>query len=433
MTYDLTAVRAQFPALALPHHDGPDGSAPRIYVDNPAGTQVPEIVLDRMRSALVDVRANTHGLFPTSEAATRLSEQAHAAMADFHHARSEREIVFGPNMTTLTFMFARLLGPRFEAGDEIIVTHMEHDGNNTPWRRMAADHGLVVRTLPFDRDTYEFDLAELDALITDRTRFAALNFASNLLGTINPIAAMCRRLRDAGAITYVDAVQYAPHGPIDVQALGCHFLVSSAYKWYGPHQAVLWGEEDLLASLRAYHLEVVADTTPDKFESGTQSLEGQAGVLGAVEYLEHLGRTVSDVHPDPAHDPALPERTRLVHAALRSMADHEVSLSERLIDGLESIDGVRIHGITDRSAFDRRVPTVSFTRPGLDPADCAAWLGRHGAYVWHGHSYALPVVRHLGLEHQGGVVRIGPTHYNTLDEIDTVVDLVGRYVRTVAA
>lgn len=424
MSLDLPAVRERFPALALPHDD-----RPRVYLDNPAGTQVPTVVLDRVRAAMVECNANMHGNFRTSQRATELSQQAHEAMADFYNAASPGEIVFGQNMTTLTFQMTRVLAPLFRDGDEMITTHMEHDGNNTPWRRMAAERGMVVRTLPFDRGTYEFDPADLDALINERTRFAALNFASNLLGTINPIKEMCRRLRAAGAITYVDAVQYAPHGPIDVQDLGCDLLVSSAYKWYGPHQGVLWGRQDLLQSLAAYKLSVVADQCPDKFETGTQSLEGQAGVIGAVEYLQWLGRSYGgDGGPDAGGSP-LPPRTREVHAALGAMADYEQALSERLVAGLQAIDGVRVHGITDRAAFTRRVPTVSFTRRGLDPADLATWLGDRGVYVWNGHSYALPVVQFLGLADAGGVVRVGPTHYNTLAEIDAAVELIDEYCR----
>lgn len=422
MSLDLATIRAQFPALALRHD-----ARPRVYLDNPAGTQVPTVVLDRMRTTMVEHNANMHGHFRTSDEATELVHQAHLAMADFYHASSEREIVFGPNMTTLTFQMTRVLGPRFQEGDEIITTHMEHDGNNTPWRRMAAERGLVVKTLPFDRDTYEFDLAELDGLITDRTRFAAVNYASNLLGTINPIPEMCRRLRDAGVITYVDAVQYAPHGPIDVQALGCDFLVSSAYKWYGPHQGVLWGREELLQSFDAYKLSVVPDECPDKFETGTQSLESQAGVIGAIEYLQWLGREMGAEHLSA--DTSLPVRTREVHAAMVAMAEYEHALSGRLIEGLQAIDGVRVHGITDPAAFARRVPTVSFTRPGMVPSEMARWLDGHGVYVWDGHSYALPVVQFLGLEQSGGVVRVGPTHYNTLDEIDTVVALAAEFLR----
>ncbi len=425
MRYDLDAVRSWFPALALAHDDHPH--RPRVYLDNPAGTQVPTQVIDRMARTLVECNANMGGSFRTSQEATALSHEAHAAMADFYHAASEREVVFGPNMTTLTFLMARALGPRFREGDEIITTHMEHDANFTPWWQMAAERGLVVKTLPFDRDTYEFDLDELDSLITDRTRLAALNFASNLLGTVNPIAEMSRRLHAVGALVYVDAVQYAPHGPIDVQALGCDLLVSSAYKWYGPHQGILWGREELLASLPAHKLRVVPDRSPDKFETGTQSLEGQAGVIGAIEYLQWLGTTMGAHHlASLGH---LRPRAAEIHAALMAMADYERSLSLRLVAGLQGIDGVRVHGITDPAAVGRRVPTVSFSRPGTDPAAVARYLADRGIYVWSGHSYALPVVEWLGLADSGGVVRVGPTHYNTLDEIDAAVACVDDFVR----
>jgi cysteine desulfurase family protein (TIGR01976 family) len=420
MTFDLDRIREQFPALALRHDD-----SPRVYLDNPAGTQVPRQVVDAMTRALVEYNANMHGNFRTSDIATELEHEAHRAMADFYHAPSDSEIVFGPNMTTLTFMMTRVLAPLFREGDEIITTHMEHDGNNTPWRRMAADRGLVVKTLPFDRDTYEFDLAELDALITPRTKFAALNYASNILGTINPIQQMVARLREAGAITYVDAVQYAPHGPTDVQALGCDFLVSSTYKFYGPHQAVLFGRREVLQPLDAYKLRVVPDQMPDKYETGAQSLEGQAGVLGAIEYLRWLGTTMGADHLLGLT--ALPQRTAEIHAAMMAMAQYEHSLSGRLIAGLQAIPGVRVHGITDPSSFDRRVPTVSFSKPGLDPAKVARYLDDHGVYVWNGHNYALPVIEWLGLADKGGVVRIGPTHYNTLSEVDRAVELVAAY------
>ena len=417
--FDLGQIRAHFPALALLHDD-----LPRVYLDNPAGTQVPNEVLDRMRNALVECNANMHGNFRTTREATALEEEAHAAMADLYNAASPAEIVFGPNMTTLTFMMTRVLARRFREGDEIIITAMEHDGNNTPWRTMAAEHGLVVKTLPFDRDTYEFDLAQLAALITDRTRFAAINYASNLLGTINDVKAMCATLRAAGALTYVDAVQFAPHGAIDVQDLGCDFLVASAYKFYGPHQGILWGRQELLQELPAYKLSVVADEPPGKFETGTQSLEGQAGVLGAIEYLQWLGRGMGAAHTPTAA--GLRPRTREIHAAMNAMAHYEVSLSERLIAGLQAIPGVEVHGITDTSALIRRVPTVSFTHPQVDPGALATFLDGYGVYVWNGHNYALPVVQHLGIG-PAGVVRVGPTHYNTLAEIDTAVELIGRY------
>lgn len=423
MTFDLDRIRAHFPALAL-QHDG----RPRVYLDNPAGTQVPHEVLDAMQAAMVGCNANMHGNFRTSREATELEHQAHAAMADMYHAASPDEIVFGPNMTTLTFMMTRVLGPLFQEGDEMITTHMEHDGNNTPWRTMAAERGMVVKTLPFDRDTYEFDLDEFASLITPRTRFASLNFASNILGTINPVPQMVAMLKAAGAITYVDAVQYAPHGPIDVQAIGSDFLVASAYKFYGPHQGILHGRREVLDRLHAYKLRVVPDVPPNKFETGTQSLEGQAGVLGALEYLQWLGVGMGAEHLGPLSH--LRPRTAEIHAAMIAMAQYEHSLSGRLIEGLQSIPGVRVHGITDPAAFERRVPTVSFSRPGTDPAAVATFLDEHGVYVWNGHSYALPVIEWLGLADAGGVVRIGPTHYNTLAEVDTVVELVRQFVET---
>jgi selenocysteine lyase/cysteine desulfurase len=237
---------------------------------------------------------------------------------------------------------------------------------------------------------------------------------------------MVSRLKAAGALTYIDAVQFAPHGAIDVQALGCDFLVASAYKFYGPHQGILYGREELLQDTPAYHLRTVPDITPNKWETGTQSLAGQAGTIGALDYIAWVGREMgAEFRPDA---PGLRDRTRDLHAGMKAMVAYEESLSERLISGLQQIPGVRIHGVTDPKAFARRVPTVSITADGMDPAEMATFLGDHGVYVWNGHSYALPVVEWLGIADQGGVVRIGPTHYNTLDEVDTVVGLVAEFL-----
>jgi cysteine desulfurase family protein (TIGR01976 family) len=313
MVLDIAKVRAQFPALALTDRGGP-----RVYFDNPAGTQVPQIVVDRMVSALIDSNANMNGNFRTSREATEISRQAHLAMADFFNANSENEVIFGPNMTSLTFMMARVLATQFSPGDEIILTQMEHDGNASPWRIMAEEHGLIVKRLEFDRNTYEIDLGLLDSLITPRTKFAAINYSSNILGTINDVKAMCTKYRAAGVLTYVDAVQFAPHGAIDVQDLGCDFLVASAYKFYGPHQGVLWGREELLNSLPAYKLRVVKDVSPGRYETGTQSLEGQAGTHGALEYMQWVGTTMGQEHlnDNPNHR----QRTREIHAGLKAMA-----------------------------------------------------------------------------------------------------------------
>lgn len=425
MKLDLPRIRSQFPALSLPHPDA-SGDRPRVYLDNPAGTQVPEQVLDRMRHALVDVNANMNGKFFTSREATALNREAHVVMADMYHASSPDEIVFGPNMTTLTFMMTRILGPWFAEGDELITTEMEHDGNQTPWRTMAAERGMVVKTVPWNRDTYEFDLDALEEAITPRTRIAALNYASNILGTINPVKEMVARLKTAGAITYVDAVQYAPHGPIDVQDLGCDFLVSSSYKWYGPHQGVLYANASLHDRLRAYKLRVVPDVAPNKFETGAQSLAGQAGVIGAVEYMQWLADSLGSEQLSPFR--YLPPRTAQIHAAMAAMVDYEKTLSERLISGLRSIDGLTVHGITDPADYDRRVPTVSWSHARVDPAALAVFLDANGVYVWNGHNYALTVIECLGLQDRGGVVRVGPTHYNTTEEVDEVVRLTAEFV-----
>lgn len=423
MIYNIDLVRANFPALSLQQ-----GNLPRTYLDNPAGTQVPRAVLDAMSEALVEFNANMNGLFHTSLRATESNAEAHRAMADFYNAESADEITFGQNMTTLTFHIARLLGPLFSEGDEIITTHMEHDGNNSPWRRMAADHGLVVKTLPWSRDTYEFDPSELERLITPRTRFAAINYASNILGTINPVAELVAMLRESGAITYVDAVQYAPHGIIDVRHIGCDFLVSSSYKFYGPHQAVLYGRREITEKIDAYKLRVVADRIPDKFETGTQSLEGQAGVRGALDYMRWVGTTSRPdlVATELSRGSSI--RKAELRAGMTAMVEYEKLLSERLVVGLRSIPGLVIHGITDVAAFDRRVPTFSVSHPRMNPRAAAEHLAAHGVYTWSGHSYALPVIEFLGLQDRGGVLRIGPTHYNTFDEIDLAVDLLATHI-----
>jgi len=425
MTYDIEAIRGHFPALALRQQN-----LPRTYLDNPAGTQVPFGVIEAMNRAMIEFNANMNGVFLTSRLATEAVAEAHGVMADFYNARSADEIVFGPNMTSLAFQMSRVIGPLLSPGDEIITTHMEHEGNNSPWRRMAEERGVVVKTLGWNRETYEFDLGDLASLITDRTRFAALNYASNILGTINPIKAMVALLRDAGAMTFVDAVQYAPHGVVDVQDLDCDFLVSSAYKFYGPHQGILYIRREIADRLLAYRLRVVPDRIPDKFETGCQSLEGQSGVVGAVEYLCWLGRTMNPAAVARERSDGRSGRSSEIRAAMAAMTEYEIELSSRLIAGLKTIEGVTIHGITDPQHFARRVPTVSISHPSIDPARAASELARHGVFVWSGHSYALPVIEYLGLEDRGGVLRIGPTHYNTASEIDRVLELLSRYVAT---
>jgi cysteine desulfurase family protein (TIGR01976 family) len=390
MAIDVLRVREQFPALAAT-----SGDRATIHLDNPAGTQVPRQVVDRMTAALVGCNANFGGSFKATREATELSDAAHLAMADLLNAFSAREIIFGANMTTLAFMLSRSLGPQLREGDEILVSRMEHDANVTPWRLMAAERGLTVRVLDFDPATCRYDLGQLDGLLSSRTRFAAMSFASNLTGTVNDVQAFCRRVRAAGAISFVDAVHYAPHGPIDVQALGCDILACSVYKLFGPHQGVLWAREALLEELKPYKLRASSNELPGRFETGTQSLEGQAGTLGAIEYLEWLGRTMAQEHLASAGGSG--GRRPVLHAAMAAIADYERGLSARFIGRLGSMAGVRIHGITDRSLLAHRVPTFSISKAGLDPAE------------------------------PGGVLRLGAVHYNTREEIDCAMDAIDAF------
>lgn len=419
MSFDPDAIRAQFPALELT-----DRGQPRVYLDNPAGTQVPQSVADAMSSCLIETNANVNGHFVTSERATAIVHDAHVAMADMLNATSPDEIVFGANMTTLTLHVSRSIGRRLTAGDEIILSRMDHDANVTPWTLLARDLGLVVRWLPFDAGTCEFDLSVLDSLITERTRLVCVGAASNLTGTINDVRAIAAKARDAGAWTYIDAVQAAPHLSIDVQHLGCDFLVCSAYKFFGPHQGILWGRRELLESLEPYKLRPAPDTLPGCFETGTQNHEGMAGTIAAVGYFAAIGETMAQAYHD--RNRRFTGRRLHVHAAMDCLFDYETGLARHLIDGLERLPGVTVHGITDPDAMERRVPTVAFTVAGVPPDSIAAALAERNIFVWSGHSYAVEVSRSLGLYESGGVVRIGPVHYNSTHEIDRLLEVLQR-------
>ena len=284
MDYPLDSIRERFPALAIE-----DSGTPRIYLDNPAGTQIVDTVAARMRDCLIENNANVEGAFETSRRADRIVAEAHGAMADFLNASSADEIVFGQNMTTLTLHISRSIGRTLKPGDEIIVSRMDHDANVTPWTLLAEDLRLRVRWLPFDTETFEFDLSVLENLISERTKLVCLGGASNLTGTINDVARVAKIARDAGALSYIDAVQLAPHVPIDVQEIGCDFLACSAYKFFGPHQGILWGRRELLESMTPYKVRPAPSAPPGCFETGTQSHEGMAGTTAAVEYFAWIG------------------------------------------------------------------------------------------------------------------------------------------------
>lgn len=396
LAFPIAAVRVRFPALTLR-----DNGMPRVYLDNPAGTQVPQSVADAIARCLIETNANLGGFFTTSRAAEASVVEAHRAMARFVGARSEREIVIGPSMTALTFVFAQALAERVQPGDEIVVTRADHEGNVSPWLMLAQQRGAVIRWVPFDPATWAVEPESLAGVLGPRTRIVALNYAGNLTGTINPTATLCALARAAGALSYVDAVQFAPHGRIDVRALGCDVLTLSPYKFFGPHLGVLWGREELLAALPAQKVRPQTDELPWRFETGTPQIEAQAGLVETVRYFDWLAQEAG------------------VENAFEAIVPWERALAARLLDGLRSLPDVRIAGLED--AGPGRVPTVSFTHRTRPSAEIAEALARHNVFVWSGHNFALEAARAIGVDEADGVVRVGPVHYNTLEEIDAAL------------
>jgi cysteine desulfurase family protein (TIGR01976 family) len=406
MTLDIAAVRRQFPAL----------QSETVFFDNPGGTQVPQVVIDRILGYLTKSNANRDGAFATSRESDRLLETSRQAMAALVGAARPEEIVFGPNMTSLTLQISRALAREFLPGDEIIVTRLDHDANVAPWRLVAEDRGCLVRWLDFDPEDCTLDLTTLDSLLGPRTRLVAVGLASNAVGTVNPVAEIARRAHAAGALCYVDAVQYAPHRRLDVQALDCDFLAASSYKFFGPHLGLLYGRHDLLARLRAYKVRPASDAPPGKFETGTQLHENIVGALGAAEYLAGLAGVESSDWGQ-RFDLAFP----LIEA-------YEARLTQRLIDGLQTVPGLRIYGITEPHQMADRLPTVSFTLKGKSPQQVAARLADVGINAWDGNFYAPSVTERLEVESHGGLVRIGAVHYNTEVEVDRLVQALARVV-----
>jgi cysteine desulfurase family protein (TIGR01976 family) len=414
MRFDAKTIRAEFPALSTC-----DDGLPRIHFDNPAGTQVPKSVVDKMSECMLESSANLGGHFQTSERADAVYDAAHVAMADLLNASSPEEIIFGQNMTTITLHVSRSIGQRMQAGDEIILSRMDHDANVQPWVLLARDLGLEIKWLPFELETFEFDLSVLDDLLTNRTKLVCVGGASNLLGTINDIKAISSKAREAGAWTYIDAVQSVPHVSTDVHDLGCDFLVCSAYKFFGPHQSILWGRREVLESLEAYKLRPVSEEIPECFETGTLSHEGLAGTTAAVDYLASIGELFGSNYY--AGNESFEGRRLNVHAAMNCLFEYEKELGGALIDGLQQLPGVRIQGITAKDAMARRVPTVSFTVDGVEPASIAESLAQRNIFVWSGHNYAVEPAMALGIYDAGGAVRVGPVHYNTRAEVDAIL------------
>lgn len=411
VAFDPAVLRAQFPALAL-EQDG----RPVVFFDGPGGTQVPQRVIDAVAGYYREMNANADGAFATSRRSDAMIVEARAAFADFLGAGSSAEIKFGANMTTLTFHLSRSIGATLRPGDEVVVTTLDHEGNVSPWRAMAADRGLVVRTVNIDPADCTLDLADLEAKLNERTRLVAFGYASNAVGTINDVRAFVDRAHAVGALTYVDAVHYAPHGPIDVRALGTDFLVCSVYKFFGPHAGVLYGREEILERLPAYKVR----PAHDRFETGTLNHEGIAGSLAAVEYLAGVGERFGGPYRDAFA--GLVGRRLALRTAMRAIRVHELTLLEQLMAGLARLPRVRVWGIADPARFDERVPTVALTMAGIAPRAIAEWLGERGVFTWDGDFYAQALIERLGLFESGGVLRIGLCHYNTAEEVDRLLE-----------
>jgi cysteine desulfurase family protein (TIGR01976 family) len=402
---DVAWVRAQFPSLQLQVN-----GYPAAFLDGPAGTQVPKQVMDAVQSYFLNSNANTCGAFATSRSNDAIIASARAAMADFVNCDKD-EIVFGQNMTTITFALSRAIGRELNSGDEIVVTTLDHDANVAPWRALA-EKGVVIRQVDIRESDCTLDLEDLKRKITAKTKLVAVGYASNAVGTINPVAEITKLAHAAGALMFVDAVHYAPHGPIDVRALDCDFLVCSPYKFFGPHMGTLYGKREHLLRFRPYKVRPAPDSLPDRWETGTQVQELIAGIGAAVDYLAELGRRC---------DPAAKDRRSALLAAYRATRQHEIALLSRLVQGLLAIRGLRFFGISDPSQFHNRCSTVSLRLANHTPTEVATYLGERGIFTWDGNYYALNLTERLGVEAIGGLLRIGLVHYNTLQEVDRLL------------
>jgi cysteine desulfurase family protein (TIGR01976 family) len=399
MALDVSAVRSQFPALRRLV-----GGRPAAYLDGPGGTQAPESVIEAMAGFMRDGGSNHGGPFASSRETDAVTESARSAIADLFGA-SANEIAFGQNMTSITLSVSRALGATWKPGDNVVVTRLDHDGNVWPWVIAARDAGAEVRWLDFDPgDGCRLETETIDHLIDDRTRLVAITQASNAVGTITDPRPVIEAAHAVGALTYIDAVHYSPHGLVDVVALGSDFLAASAYKFFGPHTGCLYGRSEVLDAVDAYKLRAAPDTPPDKWETGTQSFESLAGVAAAVDYIASLGTGGT--------------RRDQLRASMEQIGVYERSLSEQFLNGIATISGITMYG---RSVPDGRTPTFAISVNGTHPDDVAGVLGDQGIFVWSGDYYAVEVMRRLGVADEGGLVRIGFAHYNTAEEVDRVL------------
>jgi cysteine desulfurase family protein (TIGR01976 family) len=414
--FNVQSLRRQFPALQQQRH----GMVP-VFLDGPGGTQVPRRVISAVVDYLTTCNANHGGAFGTSVESDAILHDAHQAVADFLGTNPDA-IVFGQNMTSLTFQLSRafakgVLGP----GTDVIVTRLDHDANVRPWVLAARDAGATVQFVDVHPEDCTLDLEDLSRKLSRRTKLVAVGAASNAVGTVNDVRTVAEWAHSVGAKVFVDAVHYAPHGPIDVGAWDCDYLACSAYKFFGPHVGILWGD---LEGLPAYKLRPAPDQLPDRWMTGTQNHEGIAGVAAAVEYLAAIG----EAHPEHRDlFPNMSGRRLNVHAGMAAIHEYETGLMRKLLDGLAERKRFKVWGITDPGRLGERVPTVSITLPGRSAADLAGHLAARQIYAWSGNFYAVELTEKLGVEDEGGLLRLGLVHYNTADEIDRVMEALDEF------
>ncbi len=418
-SFDPYVVRKQFPSL-----NQIVTGRPAIFFDGPGGTQTPQSVIDTMSHYLANDNSNLGGAFKTSRQTVQVAAQARQAIADFFNANRPEEIAFGQNMTSLTFAVSRAISRTWHPGDEIVVTWLDHDANITPWVLAAQDKGVTVRWLQFQVEDCTLNADHLAELLNERTRLVAVTFASNAVGSIVDVARVAELAHEVGAHVYVDAVHYTPHNPVDVQALDCDFLVASAYKFFGPHTGILYGKYELLEKLEAYKVRPAPDSPPGKWETGTQSFESLAGVNAAIDYLESIGQVYGQsITGELGRYGGRPLRLKQAMAVIK---EYEETLSLHFLERATEVPGFRVYGITDVERLAERAPTFAVSLEGYTPREVARSLGEEGIFVWDGHYYAVAVMEQLDTLHAGGLVRVGFAHYNTVEEINLMIDHLKR-------
>ena len=420
---DLAWVRSQFPSLSQTVN-----GHPAAFLDGPGGTQAPQRVIDAISDYLRRDNANTGGAYATSRNTDAMIAGARAAMADLLHCAAD-EVAFGQNMTTLTYSISRSIGRELGPGDEIVVTRLDHDANCSPWLQMAEDRGVTVRWAEIHDEDCTLDMGDLASKINSKTKLVAAGYASNAVGTINPVKEIVRLAHAAGALAYIDAVHYGPHGLIDVAALDCDFLVCSTYKFFGPHLGLLFGKREHLLRFKPYKVRPNTNAIPNCWEWGTLNHECIAGITACVEYIADIGRRAADTCGDgrlgrpssEARPAAAISRRAAIEAAYEVIHEHERGLLDRIITGLKKIPGLKIYGISDPARFDERCATLAVRIDGYTPLELAGKLGERGFFTWDGNYYALNLTEHLDVEKSGGFLRIGLVHYNTAEEVDRLL------------